>query len=82
MAILRVSHQVNFIISEPETWSTVARSGSPRPAPSGDAAPSSATVGDSGKPGVSEEEKRRIQDELLVGVGARLGSGEPRSASG
>ncbi|KAL9561628.1 hypothetical protein ACKAV7_014184 [Fusarium commune] len=60
---------------EAKTWSTGARSGSPRPAP-----PTNPTY--LGRLSVKEGEKERTQEELLFGFGAQFGSGKSKPASG
>ncbi|KAI7772351.1 hypothetical protein LZL87_007712 [Fusarium oxysporum] len=66
-----------FLIGDVEakTWSTGARSGSPRPAP-----PTNPTY--LGRLSVKEGEKERTQEELLFGFGAQFGSGKSKPASG
>ncbi|CCT76079.1 uncharacterized protein FFB20_10325 [Fusarium fujikuroi] len=60
---------------EAETWSTKARSGSPRPTPP--AVPSQA-----GKPSLKELKEKNTQEEVLLGFGAQFGSGKSKPASG
>ncbi|KAM0427879.1 hypothetical protein ACHAPT_007338 [Fusarium lateritium] len=69
--------------TETKTWVTVATIDSPRPpSPDDNAVPSLTSDGHVGKPTVSEEQKKSMQDELLLGIGAQFGTGEHKSASG
>ncbi|RSL43249.1 hypothetical protein CEP54_015157 [Fusarium duplospermum] len=67
---------------EADTWSTVARSGSPRPPPNGDNVTPPSTSGSGPVKPSSEEEQKRMQDELLFGIGAHIGTEGPKPASG
>ncbi|CVL03469.1 uncharacterized protein FMAN_15177 [Fusarium mangiferae] len=57
-----------------ETWSIEARGGSPRPVPP--PMPSHPE-----RPGIQRGEKRKTQDEILVGFGAQFQSGKSKPAS-
>ncbi|RSL68837.1 hypothetical protein CEP53_002439 [Fusarium sp. AF-6] len=67
---------------ETETWSTVARSGSPRPPPAGyNVTPTFTSDYGPLKPS-SEKEQKRMQDELLLGIGAHIGTAGSKPVSG
>ncbi|RYC82059.1 hypothetical protein BFJ63_vAg15043 [Fusarium oxysporum f. sp. narcissi] len=61
--------------AEAKTWSTGARSGSPRPPPP-------TIPSHPGRFSVKEGEEKRMQEELLFGVGAQFGSGKSKPVSG
>ncbi|KAJ3543253.1 hypothetical protein NM208_g3666 [Fusarium decemcellulare] len=66
---------------EPKTWSTVARNGSPRPTPSQEGV--SLAMGSGLRPGiiaVSDEQKKKMQDELLLGFGSQFEASKDKSA--
>ncbi|KAF4455205.1 hypothetical protein FALBO_15682 [Fusarium albosuccineum] len=65
----------------PKTWSTVARNGSPRPTPPQEGA--ALAMGSGLRPGniaVSEEQKKKMQDELLLGFGSQFEASKDKSA--
>ncbi|RSL82333.1 hypothetical protein CEP51_005250 [Fusarium floridanum] len=69
-------------IVETETWSTIARSGSPIPPPAGDNVTPAFTSGYGPLKPSSEKEQKRMQDELLLGIGAHVGTAGSKPVSG
>ncbi|KAF4992138.1 hypothetical protein FDECE_13809 [Fusarium decemcellulare] len=66
---------------EPKTWSTVARNGSPRPTPPQEGV--AVAMGSGLRPGniaLSEEQKKKMQDDLLLGFGSQFEASKEKSA--